>query len=250
MRASHLLVALLLLGAPLDAAARSLRRAPARQRLPSNSLRRRLHVNSLLTKPGTLELESDYQLSSTGDWFAPAILKFTPEPAGGRTEFSVASDLGHLSNSTTLQALTSLHAGSSWNLAAGPLVSFLSHQDSGLRLGAIALARRDSGPHSFGFTALWSGANRPSDSNPAGTFDWGAGFGRRLSSHFAASANFNQEKSTGVHRLDAVVEGLEYQINPSTSFNLSGQHRWFGFGVRDHQLQLAFTINFGRLRHR
>ena len=247
MRAALCLVVALMMGASPLLEARSLRRGPARQRLPGNSLRRRLHVNSLITKPGTVEVEADYQVSDDGEWFAPAIAKFTPEVWGSRTEFSVTSDLGHVANGATVQSLTSLHAGNRFNLVAGPLATFVGNGASGIRLGALTVGRFDAGPYSVGGTAVWSGATRASDGNPAGTFDWGTGGGRRWGNRWTVSGNFNQEKSTGVHRIDAVVEGVEFQITPSASVNVSGQHRWFGFGVRDNQLQLALTVNLGRL---
>src|SRR5262245_7791504 len=58
-------------------------------RISSQSLRRRLHINSLITEPGTFELESGAAYSISGEYFLPTTLKITPSANTGfwgRTE--------------------------------------------------------------------------------------------------------------------------------------------------------------------
>src|SRR5438128_2115227 len=60
------------------------------------SLRKRLHVNTLITEPGTMELDWGNLYSfSTGNYTMPSGLRYTPEGGNilwGRTEYSVAFD--------------------------------------------------------------------------------------------------------------------------------------------------------------
>ena len=49
-----------------------------------------------------------------------------------------------------------------------------------MRAGATAIARYDVGRSSAGVTLTWAGATQPSATNPAGTFDVGAGYGFHL----------------------------------------------------------------------
>ena len=56
---------------------------PALKSAGGASLRRRLHVNSLITDPGTAELEWGNDVSETGDYFMPTTLKLTPSAKDG-----------------------------------------------------------------------------------------------------------------------------------------------------------------------
>jgi len=60
------------------------------------TLRKRLHVNTLITAPGTMEIEWDNLYSATNSNFSmPSIVKYTPAGKNilwGRTEYSVAFD--------------------------------------------------------------------------------------------------------------------------------------------------------------
>src|SRR5712692_9994458 len=60
------------------------------------SLRKRLHVNTLITEPGTVEIEWDNLYSYTGGNFSmPSIFKYTPQGKNilwGRTEYSAVFD--------------------------------------------------------------------------------------------------------------------------------------------------------------
>src|SRR5689334_13018605 len=60
------------------------------------TLRKRLHINTLITQPGTAEIDwgSLYSLSTT-DFTMPAALKYTPQGTHiywGRTEYAVTFD--------------------------------------------------------------------------------------------------------------------------------------------------------------
>src|SRR6266853_445280 len=67
-----------------------------RSRGSNISLRKRLHVNTLITEPGTVEIEWDNLYSYTSaNYSMPSNVKFTPEGKSilwGRTEYSVAFD--------------------------------------------------------------------------------------------------------------------------------------------------------------
>src|SRR5258706_8816666 len=59
-------------------------------------LRKRLHVNTLITEPDTVELEFGELYSSTsGNFSLPSLIKYTPEGRQilwGRTEYSMGFD--------------------------------------------------------------------------------------------------------------------------------------------------------------
>src|SRR5262245_49846764 len=59
------------------------------------SLRKRVHVNTLITEPGTLEVELGGAFSVGGNFSFPSTIKYTPEGKHvwwGRTEFSASFD--------------------------------------------------------------------------------------------------------------------------------------------------------------
>src|SRR6185437_11912824 len=67
----------------------------AGQRPSAISLRKRLHVNPLITEPDTIDLEWGGAFSTGGDFTLPAAIHFTPRgphPWWGRTEFSASFD--------------------------------------------------------------------------------------------------------------------------------------------------------------
>ena len=231
------------------------------------SLRKRLHVNTLITTPGTMEIDwnSVYSFSTT-NFDMPSTIKYTP--AGrhipwGRTEYSVAFDslsnaevgggrTTQFSQSLTFTANAVLVDGEKLDFAIAPQATFFLRDESGARLGAIAIARYDTGRNSIGATLSWSGATHPSDSNPAGTFDAGLGYGRRLPgegllSKFTPHFNTVWEKSTGIEKVVSVFEGVEYQMTERVAFDFSGQHFSVAGGTPDHQLVFGLTVNVGRL---
>jgi hypothetical protein len=261
------IAAFLYLAFPVKAA--FFRRAPDRPG-SSISLRKRLHVNTLITEPGTMELEwgNDYSITS-GGYTMPSTLKYTPEGRHilwGRTEFSASFDtisasveqdarIAHFSDRLGFTATSVLFDGEKLDIAVAPQASVFLRGESGIRVGATAIARYDSGRNSTGVTVSWSGATVASPSNPAGTLDAGLGYGRRLKAsgflgHFTPHGNVVYEKSTGVERLVSVFEGVEYQVTEKFAIDASAQHFNVVGGVIDHQVAVGITWNMGRLGRR
>ena len=230
------------------------------------SLRKRLHVNTLITEPGTFELDVSGLYSFTNGIFTiPAALKYTPEGRHilwGRTEYSVAFDTLSLSNigttplvqfshTLTMTATVVLHDGKWLDIAIAPQTIVYRRDDAEVRLGAVAIARCDVGHNSFGGTFSWSGATRSSPTNPAGTYDAGFGFGRQLwgngvVSRFTPHINGVVEKCTGQTQTMSAFEGVEYQATQRLAFDVSGQQVGFRGGPVDRQFVVGLTYNFGR----
>jgi hypothetical protein len=240
-------------------------RIPRSRGNSSITLRKRLHVNTLITEPGTAEFDwsSLYSLSTT-NFAMPAAIKYTPrgtQIAWGRTEYSVSFDMlditatpdgrvSDFSQAVTVTATSVLHDGERLDIAIAPQATFLLRGDSGVRLGVIAIARYDVGRNSIGGTFSWSGATHPSDTNPAGTFDIGTGFGRRLAAggtlgKFTPHVNAVWERSTGIAAFTSFYEGVEFQATERLAFDVSGQHLSATRGVADHQVVFGMTVNFG-----
>ena len=231
------------------------------------TLRKRLHVNALITQPGTAEIEwSNLYSVSTTNFTMPSAVKYTPEGryiVWGRTEYSVAFDsltntdiaggrATQFSQSVTLAANSVLFDGEKLDVAIAPQTTVFLRDESGARLGAVAIARYDSGRNSMGATLSWSAATHSSASNPAGAFDLGFGLGRRLPGFgllgkFTPHANVVWEKSTGIEAFVSVFEGVEYQMTERLAFDLSGQHFSVAGGTPDHQVVFGLTFNLGRL---
>jgi hypothetical protein len=241
--------------------------AQSGNRASAITLRKRVHVNTLITEPGTMELEWGGAFSSAGNFTFPSAIKYTPEgthPWWGRTEFSAGFDslasalqfdnrVTQFSDRLTLAASCVVHDGARLDLAFAPQVSFLLRGDEGQRLGATAIARYDWGRNSAGVTLTWTGATVSSDTNPAGTFDIGAGYGRRLMAsgplgHLTVHANWLYEKSTSVERVVSLFEGIEYQVTDKVAVDFAGQHFSVWGGAVDHQVSVGLTVNTGRLR--
>jgi hypothetical protein len=231
------------------------------------ALRKRVHVNTLITEPGTMEIEWGGAFSTTGNFTFPSTIKYTPEGPyvwWGRTEFSASFDslasavqldnrVTQFSDRMTLAANCVVHDGTKLDLAIAPQTSFLLRSANGLRLGATGVARYDTGRHSMGVTVTWTAATKVSDSNPAGTLDLGAGYGRRLMAggplgHLTPHVNVLYERSTGVERQISIFEGVEYQITEKVAVDFAGQHFSVWGGQTDHQITVGLTVNTGRLR--
>lgn len=231
------------------------------------ALRKRVHVNTLITEPGTLEVEFGGAFSTTGNFSFPSTIKYTPEGKyvwWGRTEFSVSFDslastvqfdnrALQFSDRVTYAANCVVHDGDKLDIAIAPQVSNFLRGDSGLRVGATAIARYDAGRNSTGVTVTWTAATAVSPSNPAGTLDIGYGYGRRLMAsgplgHLTAHSNVLYERSTEVPRQISVFEGVEYQITEKVAVDFSGQHLSVWGGPVDHQVSVSLTVNTGRLR--
>jgi hypothetical protein len=232
------------------------------------TLEKRLHVNTLIAQPGTVEIDwSSLYSISTANYSMPSAIRYTPEGTNilwGRTEYSAAFDsvssadvgggrLTQFSQALTLTATTVLHDGKELDIALAPQATFFLRDESGARLGAVAIARYDTGRNSIGTTVSWSGATHSSPSNPSGTVDAGFGFGRQLSgSHllekFTPHFNAEWEKSTGQPRAFLIFEGIEYQITEQLAFDISAQHFAVAGSATDHQIVFGITFNLGKIR--
>jgi len=236
-------------------------------RISSQSLRRRLHINSLITEPGTFELEWGAAYSVSGDYFLPTTLKITPSANTGfwgRTELSANFDMlsssveegqrsTQFSDHLSVAATTVVYSGEKLNVALAPTASFFLRGDRGARLGAAAVARVDSGLSSAGVTVSWTEATASSSSNPAGIFDIGGGFGRRLArsgtwARITPHGNAVHERLTGAASETSVFAGVEYQLTEKLAFDISSQHLNLGSGSSDNQVLLGITWNLGEAR--
>ena len=226
------------------------------------SLKKRLHINTLITAPGTIEIDwaSTYSFSS-GGLLMPTALKYTPRGRHdwwGRTEYSLSfnsydSSGSQFGQSATLTGTCVLRDGETLDIAIAPQVTAFLRDERGVRMGATAIARWDVGRNSIGTTFGWSGATHSSPTNPAGTMDVGAGFGRRLAAggwlgHFSPHVNAGWERSTGVGRIASLLEGVEYQIVDQVAFDVSAlQVAAFG-QAPDRQVVFGLTVNLGHPR--
>ena len=204
------------------------------------SLRKRLHVNTLITEPGTIEIDWDNVYSYTsGNYSMPSTIKWTPEGKSiwwGRTEYSVSFDsldsalVGgdrstQFSDRLTFTPTAVLKDGDKWDIAIAPQATFFLRGEKGARLGATLITRVDVGRNSLGATAAWTVATSPSPNNPSGTWDFGGGFGRRLAAggvlgHFTPHVNVVVERSTGVERITSAFGGVEYQMTERVALSL------------------------------
>jgi hypothetical protein len=231
------------------------------------ALRKRLHINTLITEPGTAEVDWGGLYSfSTTNFAMPSGIRYTPAGSHiiwGRTEYSVAFDtvisadvggsrLTKFSQAVTLTATSVLHDGEKLDIAIAPQATMFLRDESGARLGAVAIARYDTGRNSIGGTVSWSGATHHSDSNPAGTLDLGVGFGRQLSGSsllekFTPHFNAEWEKSTGQNGALLAAEGIEYQVIEQLAFDIAAQHFASAGRAPDHQLSFGMTLNLGKV---
>jgi hypothetical protein len=261
--AHRVLAGILVAAAP--AAAADLVRDASESRPSAIALRKRLHVNPLITEPDTMDFEWGGAFSTGGPFTLPATIRFTPEGRHvywGRTELSVSFDslsydgsATHFGDRTTFAATCVVRDGEKLDFAIAPTVSALLRGDTGARLGATAIARYDVGRSSAGVTVAWSSATHASPTNPSGTLDIGAGYGYRLKpsgplGHLTAHANWLWEKSTGTVRQMSVFEGVEYQITDPVAVDFSAQHLSLWGGPTDHQIVIGLTVSTGRLHRR
>jgi hypothetical protein len=266
--AKFLLAVLMLLFHPGPAQGKIPFRRQSHRGLPSQNLRKKLHVNSLITEPGTFEVEFGNALSLTSrSDFLPTTLKYTPggnSGLWGRTEFSVGFDslssavesgtrTNQFSDHLSFAATTVLYGGAKLNVAVSPAAFFYLQGDRGARLGAAVIARYDAGLSSAGLTLSWTGATATSPTNPAGAVDLGGGYGRKLAkigvcSRLTPHANLVYERSSGGVRGLSVFEGMEYQLTERLAIDISGQHVNLWGGSVDHELVLGMTLNLGSPR--
>lgn len=201
---------------------------------------------------------------TTGAFTAPAALKFTPAGNSlfrGRTEHSVAFDSvanaagagarsTRFSDHLTFAATSVLFDTPHFDIAVGPQVTAFPRNESGARLGAAAIARFDGGGNSVGAALGWTAATSASDTNPAGVWDFGAGYGQRLApsgvlGRFTPHVNAVPERSTGFERTLAAFGGVEYKITEQVAIDASGQRYGLTGGTPDRQFLLGLTINLG-----
>jgi len=228
--------------------------------------RKRLHVDDLIAEPGTVEFDSGALYSwTTGSITIPTALKYTPEGASffwGRTEYSVLFDSinsaintdtrsTQFSDRITFAATSVLYDSLHFDIAIAPQMTVLLHNDSGTRWGATLIARYDNNGSSLGVTAGWTFGTAASDTNPAGVWDFGTGYGhpvgksgflQRLTPH----CNVLVEKSTGFGKTLSTFGGVEYQVNKRFAVDISGQRYALTGAGPDRQVLLSFTINTGK----
>jgi hypothetical protein len=238
--------------------------AGSADRSPAITLRKRIHVNTLITPPGTMELEYGGAFSFDGSFTLPAAIHYTPEGSHawwGRTEFTAAFDslsydsAAQFGDRVNLAATCVVHDGEKLDIALAPQVSFLMRGDAGVRTGATAIARYDVGRSSAGITLSWTGATQSSLTNPAGILDLGAGYGFRLKpsgplGHLTPHVNALYEKATGNERQISLFEGMEYQVTDPFSIDFSLQHIALWGGQPDTQFVVGITLYTPKLRHR
>lgn len=261
----------LLTAAPLLPAAVHLsRRRVSVRHLSGVVQRKRLHVNNLIAEPGTMEIDFGYLYSWTTEAITlPSSLRVTPEGDSlwwGRTEYGVAFDSissavntglrsTQFSDRLSFTATSVLFDSEHFDIAVAPQITAMLRNDSGARWGATVIGRFDDGRNSFGVTGGWSGATAPSDTNPAGAWEFGAGFGRALRRQgplhrITPHANAVLDRATGIGRSTSLFGGFEYQVNDRFSVDASGQRFSLTGAGPDRQFLLSVTMNTGRLRRR
>jgi hypothetical protein len=229
------------------------------------SQRKRLNVNNLIAAPGTEEFDWGGLYSYTsGDISFPSAIRVTPAGDSlfvGRTEYSVSFDSlasspiegsrsVQFSDRLTFAATSVIYASPHFDVAFAPQLITLLRDDSGVRLGATTIARYDGGGNTIAGIASWSAATASSDSNPAGSWDFGGGYGRALApkgpwSKITPHMNLNLEKSTGFQRTLAIFGGVAYQLTDQLTADLSGQRYGLTGGGQDRQFLVSFTFVVG-----
>ncbi len=232
------------------------------ERGPAITLRKRIHINTLIAAPGTMEIEYGGSFSWGGGFALPMAFHYTPEGHHawwGRTEFIVGFDsITHDSatqfgDRSTFAATCVIRDGDKLDIALAPQASLLLRGDSGARIGATGIARYDAGRTSAGVTFTWTGATHSSPSNPAGVFDLGTGYGFRLKpsgalGHLTPHVNALYEKATGAGRQISLFEGVEYQVTEPFAIDFSLQHIALGGAQPDTQFVVGITIYTPKLR--
>jgi hypothetical protein len=208
--------------------------AHAASRRSTISLRKKLHVNPLITDPDTIEL--DWSGVFPMDSF-PSAVRYTPRGSylfWGRTEFSASFD-PRAHDQATFAATCVVLDGEKFDIAVAPLLSV----GNGTHGGAYGIARYDEGRSSLGFTV----------SHLSGTTDVGTGYGFQFAKAFTAHTNWQWEKATGSPRTISIFEGVEWQISDAIAIDVSGQHQPVLGGPRDNQLVVAVTFSSPKLHH-
>ena len=231
----------------------------------TSTLRKRLHINDLITEPGTVEIDwANLYSYTSGNFTVPSAVKYTPAGNSffvGRTEYSLAFDsvassldtgfrTTQFSDRVSLTATSILLDTTHFDVAIAPQATFFLRDASGARYGATMVAREDIGLNSMGATVGWTAATTSSGINPAGTWDFGVGYGRHLASkgalgHFTPHVNAVWERPTGFDGIASAFAGIEYQITERVAFDATGQRVGLR-GPADRQVQVGMTINLGK----
>jgi len=221
------------------------------------SVRRRLFTSPLITDPGNVDLEYSGAFDTNSSYTLPATLKYTPDQ--WQTEFSAGVDsiasvvddttgrTTHFSDHVNLAATTAFKAGDNFSWVIAPTAAVFLRGESGSRLGGALYGRYDRGSNTFSGGTSWNGATRSSATNPAGTLDLNAGYGRKLG-RFTAYTNVQWERSTGVDAFYSLFEGAEYQLNERFAIDLSGAHYGIRSGSIDNQIVLGLTCTLYKRR--
>jgi hypothetical protein len=239
--------------------ARILRRSPG-TRSARITLRRRLHISSLITDVGTVETEWSTDWTDPQSLTMPTTVKWTPEGSSllwGRTEYSANFDLvsslvtdgsrvTHATDHVGIAGTTLLLDGEHWNFAVAPSVTFGARDQPEIRAGLTTIVRYDHGRNSAGATLTWIGTPNPNDASPAGTWDLGSGFGHTFGDKTTVHFDTQLERATGFVSAWSFFEGVEYQFTPNVALDVSAQHFNVTGGILDNQLLVGLTINFGR----
>jgi hypothetical protein len=261
-RLSVAVVGLIALATPLRASAKIHLR---HSHQGSATLRKRLHINDLITEPGTVEIDwANLYTYTSRNFTMPSAVKYTPAGNSylwGRTEYSIAFDSVsssvdagprqlQFSDRVSFAATSILFDSTHFDVAIAPQATFFLRDAAGARYGATMVAREDIGLNSMGATVGWTAATTSSNINPAGTWDFGVGYGRHLASkgalaHFTPHFNTVWERSTGFDGIASAFAGVEYQITDRVSFDATGQRVGFR-GPVDRQVQIGMTINLGK----
>jgi hypothetical protein len=200
------------------------------------TLRKRVHVNPLITEKDTIEVDWSGAFPIDGPWSLPASVRYAPR--WGRTEFGATFDARRFDRAT-FAATYVLREGDRFDVAVAPIASATLRGDRGVRGGGSAIARYDTGRDSAGISASWV----------AGTVDLGAGYGRQFRKRVTAHGNWQWEKSTGTARQISIFEGIEYQISDPFAVDVSAQHQNVWGGHIDHQIIVGLTFRTPRLHH-
>jgi hypothetical protein len=202
-------------------------------------LRKRLHVNPLITDPDTIEVDTG---AGGGPLTLPTAIRYTPQGKHlywGRTEMSLSFDAARFDRATFAATCVVLD-GDKLDIAIAPLLTAPLSGGGGVHPGGNAIARLDIGRNSAGVTAQWV----------ANTWDFGAGYGRRIGSKVTPHVNWQWEKAAGTGAVISLFEGVEYQVSDPFAIDLTAQQMNVWGGHIDHQVVLAFTISTPRLhRH-
>jgi len=232
------------------------------------SLRKRLNVNDLITEPGTVEIDWGTLYSYTTETLTlPSALKYTPSGGSllwGKTEYSVAFDSvssavnaggrsTQFSDRLTFAATSIVYDSPHFDIAIAPQITAFLRNDSGVRIGGTVIGRYDRNGNTLGMTVSWTGATTSSDTNPAGIWDIGAGYGRRVAasgklSKITPHLNWIYERATGVEMTHSGFAGVEYQATEKVAFDVSAQRYNIVGGAPDRQLLVSVTVNLGHVR--